>query len=397
MRYKFGEEHEAFRAEVQAFIRDNLPEDLKRRRSALSYGGGHYKADTLLWMQILHKRGWSVPAWPVEYGGQSWDPLRHFIFQEELSLADAPTMNMQSISLVGPVIYTFGSEAQKQRFLPAIREGRSYWSQGFSEPGAGSDLANLRTRAELQGDHYVVNGQKIWTSGAYAADWGFFLVRTNPDAKPQEGISFLLIDLNSPGLTVRRIPQINGQASLCEVFLDNVRVPRENLVGEPGSGWQAAKTLLNHERTGSAFIFATKRELTRLRDIAERSPLGADPVIQARLRRAEAQARALEWSVLRVLANDMAGRNATAVASALKVRGADMQQTVMQLQMDVLGESAIRFYSTDEIAAPTQGTPDWPEYMPGRVASALLTRAATIYGGTKQVQFNIIAKNAFGL
>lgn len=397
MDFTFGERHEAFRKEVRNFVRENLPEDIRRRREVTSYSGRHYKEDSLRWMQILHQRGWSVPAWPVEHGGQDWDPLQHFIFQEELHLAHAPVMNMQSIGLVGPIIYRFGSQAQKERFLGPIREGRSYWSQGFSEPGAGSDLANLRTRAELRGDRYIVNGQKIWTSGAYTADWGFFLVRTNPDVKPQQGISFLLIDLKSPGLTVRQIPQINGHASLCEVFLDNVEVPVENLVGEPGSGWDAAKSLLDHERTGSAFIFSSKRELARLRTMFERSARAADPVLRARLRRAEAQARALEWSVLRVLADDMAGRHPTAVASALKIRGADMQQALMQLQMDLLGELAIRQYSLEQVAAPPEPSSDWPDYVVGRTFSGLITRAATVYGGAKQVQLNIIAKNAFGL
>ena len=260
----------------------------------------------------------------------------------------------------------------------------------------------MRTHARFEGDRYVVNGQKIWTSGAFEAEWGFFLVKTDLTVKPQRGISFLLIDMTTPGLTVRRIPQMNGDAHLCEVFLDNVEVPVENLVGEAGQGWSYAKYLLEHERTTSSFIFWSKRELARARRIAEAERAGGQPLIEqpqiaARLARLQADLLGLEWSVLRVLAEDTTGGSLSVAASILKVRGSDLQQAVTELQVDLLGARAIRYYQPDHEAEAPQPSAEWPRHVAGRTAVMQITRAATIYGGSKQVQKNILAKLAFQL
>jgi alkylation response protein AidB-like acyl-CoA dehydrogenase len=400
MNFQLTPELESFRQEVRDFLARKLPPELAARYRR----GVRDDRDGLAWLHILHQHGWGVPYWPVEYGGTGWNAFEKFIFEDECHQADAPPPNWQGVRMVGPVVYTFGSPAQKERFLPLIRTGEYLWTQGFSEPGAGSDLASLKTRAVLNGDHYVVTGQKIWTSGAYHADWGFFLVRTDTECKPQQGISFLLIDMKTPGITVRRIPMINGDAHLCEVFLDEVKVPAENLIGEPGKGWTYAKFLLEHERTASAFIFWSKRELRRAKEMAETlrdergAPLAQTPHFRERLLRAEADLLALEWSVLRVLAGESVRADLGAVCSGLKVRGSQLQQVVTRLQIDLLGARALRYFPFEDI--PRGSFPDnalWPEVVPGRVASYLGTRASTIYGGALQVQKSIIAKTAFGL
>jgi alkylation response protein AidB-like acyl-CoA dehydrogenase len=389
----------AFRQMVRTAIAEDLPEDMRRREMA--YGGMQSEpTDCLAFTGILAKRGWSVPHWPVEYGGQPWTALQKFVFEDELCDGWTPEKCWGATFMVGPVIYTFGTEELKERFLPGIRNGDCYWAQGFSEPGNGSDLATLRTSALLKGDKYIVNGQKIWTSVAYASDWGFFLVRTDPDVKPQRGISFLLIDMKSPGITVRRIPQINGESELCEVFLDNVEVPAGQLVGEPGQGWTYAKFLLDHERTTSSFVYWNKREVRRAKMIAERETLDGVklsdlPQFQGRLAKVEAEAAALEYSVLRMLANEHFAYDHTAVASILKVAGSRLQQSVTELQVDLIGARSLRYFAPE--LDNRDPAPHWPDHVPGRTGRAFIQRAATIYGGTLQVQKNIMAKLAFGL
>jgi alkylation response protein AidB-like acyl-CoA dehydrogenase len=389
-----------FRNMVREAIVEMLPPELSERQKA--HGGiNSTHEDTLEWMAILHSRGWSVPHWPVEYGGTGWSPMQLYIFHDELSKVWTPDTCWAETHMCGPVIYTFGTEEQKARFLPDFRKGSYILAQGFSEPGNGSDLARLRTAARREGDHYIVNGQKIWTSGAYASEWGFFLVRTNPDTKPQAGISFLMIKLDTPGVTIRRIPEINGDADLCEVFLDNVAVPVENLIGEEGQGWSYAKFLLDHERTSSSFIFYNKRELARTRHLAESEmvdgvPVAELPSYRLRFARISAELAALEWSVLRELANEQFKYHRTAAASTLKVAGSRLQQAISELQIDILAEKALRFYPF-EPHERSRGNALWPEYVGGRTASALIARAATIYGGTLQIQKGIIAKLAFGL
>ena len=398
MHLQMSKDDQAFRAEMRSIIREILPVDIQRRQRHPALLGC-YLPHQRRWLSILNERGWSVPHWPVEYGGTDWTPLQRFIFEDEMYAAHAPEFFWGGSHMVGPVLYTFGSQALKDRFLEPIRNGEHIWAQGFSEPGAGSDLVALRTTATLDGDNYIINGQKIWTSAAFEADWGFFLVKTDTSVKPQRGVSFILVDLRAPGLTIRRIPQINGEAHLCEVFFDNVLVPKEHLVGEPNMGWSYAKFLLEHERTTSSYIFWNKRELTRAKEIAAVETLGGQPLAQvpefaSRLARLEADVTALEWSVLRVLADEATGPSPMVSASVLKLRGSSLQQAITELQVDMLGTRSLRFY--DPEAEPPDPEEFWPAHVPGRTSTALVMRASTIFGGTTQVQKNILAKLAFG-
>jgi alkylation response protein AidB-like acyl-CoA dehydrogenase len=398
MNLEFNADDTAFRDEVRQFLREHLPGSMAARE----YQGftPPLRDDLQQWNRILYEKGWAAPHWPVQYGGTGWSPLRQHIFEEECHLAYAPDLSWQGLRLLAPVLYTFGSEAQKARHLPPILRGDLFWAQGFSEPNAGSDLVSLKTRAVRHGDHYVVNGQKTWSSEGHYAQWGFFLVRTDVEAKPQKGISFLLIDLQTPGVSVRPIAMINGAHYVNEIFLDNVVVPAENLVGEEGKGWNYTKFLLEHERTSSAFIYFSKRELQRAKEIAQRERLDGAPLIDSpefahQIARLEMDIFALEWSVLRLLANEKNPYDQTAIASALKIRGSEMQQRVTELQTDLLGARALRSIRRDDPISA--GASPWPEYVPGRMSTTMHTRAVTIYGGAKEVQKNIISKLAFGL
>lgn len=399
MNFEIPREEEAFRAMVHARLDAALPDDLRERwRLMTTYTPP--AVEQRRWIGILSELGWSVPWWPVEHGGLDWSWRQKFIFEEEIHRLNGPEFLWQGSHLVAPIIYTFGTRAQKQRFLPPTRTGELMWCQGFSEPGAGSDLIAMRTTARLEGDRYIVSGQKIWTSGAFESDWGFFLVKTDMNVKPQQGVSFLLIDLNTPGVSIRRIPELDGEAHLCEIFLDNVEVPAENLVGEPGKGWTYAKFLLDHERTTAAFIFRIRRELERARSIdrthrRDGAAVGALPQFAARLARLEADVMALEWSVFRVLGEDRSGFPADQAASILKIRGGELQQAATELQVDMIGERAIRYYEAGSKDHPASAA--WPEYVPGRSGVMMITRAATIYGGTNEIQKNILARTAFGL
>ncbi|WP_394658483.1 acyl-CoA dehydrogenase family protein [uncultured Novosphingobium sp.] len=399
MKFRFDESDEQFRQMIRQRIAQILPADISdRHRRVLS--NSSYLEDQRRWFAILDAEGWSVPAWPVEFGGTDWTALQRFIFEDEMYAADAPEFHWIGSHMVGPVLYTFGSEAQRERFLPPIRNGQEVWAQGFSEPSAGSDLASLRTNARRDGDDYVVNGSKIWTSGAFEADWLFCLVKTDTQGKPQRGVSCLMIDLKSPGITVRQIRQINNEGHLCEVFLDDVRVPVENLVGEEGKGWTYAKFLLDHERTTSSFIFWIKRELTRARELGQAvfrngRPLIEDPEWSRRLAVVGAEIEAHEWSVLRVLSEEPSNFPITAAASVLKVKGSELQQTITGLQVDALGTQSLRDYGDVRLDASTD--PIWPDLYQGRTSRAMITRASTIYGGAQQIQKNLLAKLALGL
>lgn len=399
MELRYDPELEVFRKEIRAFIDDVLPAEMKHRQRTKVQNNATIE-DLHGWMRILEKHGRSVPHWPVEFGGCDWTPQQLFIFNEELYAADAPEFDWGGTHMLGPVLYTFGSKYLQDRFLPMIRQGETNWAQGFSEPGSGSDLASLRTAAELVGDKYIVNGQKIWTSGAFEADWGFFLVRTDKTVKPQRGISFLIIKMDTPGITVRQIPQINGEAHLCEVFLDNVEVPADQLIGEPGMGWTYAKFLLEHERTTSSFIYWNKRQLELAKEIARGESVDGrrlcdDPAVRARFAKVQADLLALEWSVLRVLAHEENDFHEAAAASVLKIRGSELQQEITMLQVDLLGAKSLRYFEPGPNAPVASEM--WPDYVAGRTTVALITRAATIYGGSKQVQKNILAKLAYGL
>ena len=330
--------------------------------------------------------------------------MQRFIFEEEMRAAHAPVLDRPALELVGPVIYTYGSEAQKQRYLPRILSGDEFWCQGFSEPGAGSDLAALRTKAELYGDHYIVNGHKIWTSEAHRADFIFALVRTDDTAKPQAGISFLLVDLRSPGIAVRPIYTMDEGLSINEVFFSDVRVPKENIVGEVNKGWSYAKFLLTNERTVSAEVPHTKSDIVALRRIAtaERRngrPLIEDAAFRSKIAQLEIDMLALEYSVLRVLSAEVADVSARGVASILKVRGAELRQRVAELAASALGSYGIAVYSDPvgcrEGVEPS--VPPIPDYAIGVVSKAMWRRATTIYGGANEIQRNLIAKTILEL
>jgi alkylation response protein AidB-like acyl-CoA dehydrogenase len=402
MEFTHAPEDEAFRAEVRAFLAEHLPKDLAHRH----YYGFHPvpKADLQRWNQILNDKGWATPHWPVEYGGPGWSPIQQHIFEEECARAHAPDISWQGVRLAAPVVYTFGSPEQKERFLPGMRSGEVLWAQGFSEPNAGSDLASLKTTAVRDGDHYIVNGQKTWSSEGHYASWGFFLVRTDSTVKPQRGISFLMIDLATPGVTVRPITLFNGMHYVNEIFLDNVRVPADNLIGEEGAGWKYAKFLLDNERTSSAFVHFSRHWLERTREIARRETVDGVPLIEdttfaRKLAAVEIDLQGLEFSVLRVLADEKTRWDPTAVASVLKIRGSEIQQRVTELAMEALGPRSLR--SIDGLDDPVIGDaaqlPRWPDDVVGVNSTMLQTRAVTIYGGAKEIQKTIISKLAFQL
>ena len=396
MDLEFTAEERAFREEVRTFIRSSLPPALAektRQRIHLD------KADFVAWHRILHARGWGAPNWPQQYGGPGWTPVQRYIFDEECASSDAPPLVPFGISMVGPVIYTFGTDAQKAKYLPRIVSMEDWWCQGYSEPGSGSDLASLRTRAESDGDHYVVNGHKIWTTQAQHANMMFCLVRTDPNAKPQEGISFLLLDMTDPGVKVRPIISIDEGHSVNEVFLDNVRVPRANLIGKEGKGWTYAKFLLGNERTGIAEVATSKQRLKRLKDIARAEqacgrPLLQDPDFSAKVAAVEIDLLALEYTNLRMLAAENAGKGVGPEASMLKIRGSEIQQSLSELACEALGYYAAPYeHRPDGSNQPPVG----PDYAQGRMESYLYYRATTIYGGSNEIQRNIIAKMVLGL
>jgi alkylation response protein AidB-like acyl-CoA dehydrogenase len=389
----------AFRDEVRRFLHDALPADIVRR----SRIGMHppNEDDRRWWNRVLHDKGWAAPHWPVEYGGTGWSHLQTHIFEYESRLAGAPELRWQGLRLLGPVLYTYGSEAQKARYLQPILKGEEMWAQGFSEPGAGSDLAALKTSAVLDGDHYLVTGQKLWTTEGQYCEQGFFLVRTEPGDRPQKGISMLIIDMRTPGVTVRPIEMINGAGSTCEVFLDNVRVPKDNIIGQAGAAWSQAKFLLSNERTSSADIHKAIADLERIREIAaheqrDGQPLLDDPHFARKLSALRMDVEALEWSVLRVAHEAPSRHPIGACASVLKVRGSALQQRLTELMAEALGQRSLRLYQREEAFAAPLDDPLWPAYTPGVAADLLYLRACTIFGGAMEVQKNIIAKLAFG-
>ncbi len=403
MEFTIAPEDAAFRSEVRAFIAAELPADIARRGQHDYHSA---RDDVRRWMRILNKRGWSAPHWPEHLGGTSWSPLRRYIFQDELRRARAPVLDRCALDLLGPVLCAFGTPEQQARVLPPILNGDVWWAQGFSEPNSGSDLASLRTRAELRGDHYVVNGQKTWTSEAHYADWIFALVRTDPDAKPQAGISFLLIDMTSPGITRRPIWSIDEGHTLNEVFFEDVTVPAANLVGEPGKGWSYAKYLLTHERTTSAVVSHTKRDLDQVRHIAEQMPAGAGRVIDnpnfaMKLARLEAEVIALEWSVMRVLHAEQGDPSVDAVASLLKLRGSELSERAALLAAEALGDHGLAAMPDPEnlhvLHQDGLAPPLTDDEAIGVTARAMFRRATTIYGGASEIQRTIIVKSNLGL
>ena len=386
-----------FRAEVRRFAQ-TLPDELRHK---VMHNLKLEKDDYVGYLRLLQARGWIVGHWPSAYGGCDWTPLQRFIFEEETSEAGAPWLIPFGVNYVGPILYTFGSQAQKDRFLPRIRGSEDWWAQGYSEPGAGSDLAGLRTRAVRDGDHYVVTGQKIWTTYVQWADWIFCLVRTSLEDRPQKGISFLLIDMKSPGITIRPIITMDMCHDVNEVFFDQVRVPVENLVGEEGGGWTYAKVLLSNERVLVAEVGRSTRQLRRLGQLAAGilrggQPLRDYPPFARRLAELRLRLFVLQSTCYQAVADAMAGSEPGAEASLMKIRGSELQQDIAEAMVDALGLAGI-VYDAADLAGMGSAPGEGPFEAPGILKDHLHGRAATIYGGSNEIQRNIIAKLALGL
>jgi alkylation response protein AidB-like acyl-CoA dehydrogenase len=397
MQLEFSPAEIAFQKEVRNFIAENYPENL---RSVQDEGHDLSKEDFLSWHRILAKKGWIAPAWPVEYGGTGWTATERFIWSEELAAADCVGTMPFGLSMVGPVIYTFGTPEQKAKFLPGILSGDDWWCQGYSEPGAGSDLASLRTKAVRDGDDYVVNGQKTWTTMAQHADWGFFLVRTDSDAKAQEGISFLLIDMKSPGVTVRPIITLGGEHEVNEVWLEDVRVPVANRVYEENKGWTCAKFLLAHERTGIAAVARSKRGVEKIKAIARTEqdgdrPLIANPFFKRKIAELEIDLTALEFTELRSLAGEASGKGPGPESSLLKIKGSEIQQRITELALEAVGHYGAPYFRG--FGEGDNEHPIGPDYAHRAAPTYFNTRKTTIYGGSNEIQRNIIAKMVLGI
>lgn len=387
-------EETAFAEEVRAFFAKAWDEDIQARLA--SKEPAVFKAALIEWQKRLYEKGWIAPGWPKEYGGTGWNDTLCFIYESERAAAGVRDVLPFGLKMVGPVIYTFGTEEQKQRFLPKILQSDEWWCQGYSEPGSGSDLASLKTRADVDGDDYIINGAKIWTSYAQYADWIFCLVRTNSDGKKQQGITFLLIDMNTEGIKVNPIVSIDGHHSLNEVEFNNVRVPMSNRIGEQDKGWTYAKALLAHERTSIAGVADAKRSFEELRVAASEEVNGGralidDPLFRKRLSDIEIELMALEFTELRVLATVATGGAPGAESSMLKIKGTELQQEIQELMMDAAGiyQGLLPSDLSAEEVGHRFGSKARQAFMYGR--------AATIYGGSNEVQKNIIAKAVLGL
>src|SRR5438309_6241117 len=388
----FTPEEQKFREEIRAWVRESLPKDISNKvHNALHLT----REDHQRWAKILGKKGWLGYGWPKEFGGPGWTAVQKHLFEEELALAGAPRVIPFGPVMVAPVIMAFGSPEQQKRFLPGIASGEVWWSQGYSEPGSGSDLASLKTRAERRGDHYVVNGQKTWTTLGQYGEWIFCLVRTSSDGKPQTGISFLLIDMKSPGITVRPIITMDGSHEVNEVFFDNVEVPADQLIGEENKGWTYAKYLLAHERTNIADVNRAKRELERLKRIAQAEGVYDDGRFRDQIALLEVDIVALEMMVLRVLSAEKSGKQSLDVAGLLKIRGSEIQQRYTELMMLAGGPYSVP-YVREAIEAGWQ-----PDHAGATLVAPLAStyfnmRKTTIYGGSNEVQRNIVSQVVLG-
>jgi len=401
MDLNYTPEQQAFRAEVKQFLSEKLPPVLREK---VRLGLRLNKQDSETWHSILNEQGWLAANWPAEYGGAAWSAVQRQIFEEEACLAHAPRLVPFGLTMLAPVLFAFGSDEQRQRFLPRIMSGEDWWCQGYSEPGAGSDLAALRTRAVREGDHYVVNGQKAWTTLGQHANWIFCLVRTNTEVRKQSGISFLLIDMNTPGVTVRPIVLIDGEAEVNEVFFDGVRVPVENLVGEEDRGWTYAKYLLTHERTNIAGVGFSNVGLETLKKVAAATmssgkPLDQNPLFAARVAQVEIDLMAMTTTNLRLISAAAEGQAPGPESSMLKVKGTLIRQEITSLLRRAMGPDAMPFLSdyldgNDAVeAVETVGS----EHAPAAAPNYFNMRKLSIFGGSNEIQRNIIAKSILGL
>ena len=393
----FTPEEQKFREEVRGWVRENLPGEISDKvHNALRLT----RDDMQRWARILGKRGWLGYGWPKQFGGPGWNAIQKHLFEEETALAGAPRIIPFGPVMVAPVIMAFGSAEQQQRFLPGIASGEVWWSQGYSEPGSGSDLASLKTRAERKtiagkGDVFIVNGQKTWTTLAQHGDWIFCLVRTSTEGKPQTGISFLLIDMKSPGVSVRPITMLDGEQEVNEVFFDNVEVPADNLVGEENKGWTYAKHLLSHERTNIADVNRSKRELDRLKRIARAEGVYEDRRFRDEIAKLEVDVVALEMLVLRVLSAEKSGKNSLDIAGLLKIKGSEIQQRYSELMMLAAGPYAVPFIP-EAMNAGWQGEFIGAPGLAPLASTYFNLRKTTIYGGSNEVQRNIVAQTVLG-
>ena len=398
MNLSLGPGDRAFRDDVRAFVAEAVPDDIRRKQAA---GVALGKDDHMAWHRILYRQGWVAPNWPAEHGGAGLTPLRRHILERELSSGGAPWLLPFGIQMVGPVIMAFGDEAQKKRFLPRILSGEDVWCQGYSEPGAGSDLAGLRTRAARNGDGYAVSGQKTWTSYAHWADMIFCLVRTSGEGKPQEGISFLLIDMKSPGVTVRPIVTIGGKHEVNDVFFDDVRVPMGNRVGEENRGWTYAKYLLRFERAGSADVGTQRRQVARLKEIARAERLNGRPLIEDRrfagkLAELEIRLAAIDTMEMRALAAESIGAEPGPEVSMLKLRGTEIQQRISELLLEAIGGAA-NPWVPEALSEGRNEAPIGPAHAVGVAPHYFDWRKASIYAGSNEIQKNIMTKAVLGL
>ena len=388
-----------FSADVQDFIAKNLTPDLTK---AASLGFGISRADGERWHKAVYNQGWIAPDWPVEHGGTGWTLRQKQIYSNATALAGAPMIMPFGVDMVGPVLYSFGNSEQKAQHLPKILDGSVWWCQGYSEPGSGSDLASLKTAAVRDGDDYVVNGQKIWTTNAHKADWIFTLVRTDPDSKPQRGISFLLIDMKTPGVEVKPIVSIDGMHHLNQVFFSDVRVPATNLIGEENMGWTYAKFLLANERAGIANVAHSERLVKALSDItqAEQDGFGGtlsdSNAFMAELANTEVQLQALKALEARVIASVEKTGAPGDEASMLKIVGTQVQQTLESLRVEAVGNYSLPF-DTDLIRGESNLPAPGPDYAVSAVSDMNFGRASSIYGGSNEIQRNVIAKAVLGL
>jgi alkylation response protein AidB-like acyl-CoA dehydrogenase len=393
----FTPEEQKFREDVRAWVRTNLPKEISNK----VHNSLHLtREDMQQWARILGKKGWLGYGWPQQFGGPGWNAVQKHLFEEECALAGAPRIVPFGPVMVAPVIMAFGSPEQQQRFLPGIASGEVWWSQGYSEPGSGSDLASLKTRAERKtipgkGDVYVVNGQKTWTTLAQYGEWIFCLVRTSTEGKPQTGISFLLIDMKSPGVTVRPIIMLDGGHEVNEVFFDNVEVPAENLIGEENKGWTYAKHLLSHERTNIADVNRAKRELERVKRIAKAENVYTDSRFRDEIAKLEVDIVALEMLVLRVLSAEKSGKNSLDIAGLLKIKGSEIQQRYSELMMLACGPYALPFIK-EAMEAGWQGDYVGAAHCAPLASTYFNMRKTTIYGGSNEVQRNIVAQTVLG-
>ena len=388
----FTPEEQKFREDIRAWVAASLPKHISYKvHNALH----QTRADMQDWAKILGKKGWLAYAWPKEFGGPGWNAIQKHLFEEECAMAGAPRIVPFGPVMVAPVIMAFGSPAQQQRHLPGIASGDVWWSQGYSEPGAGSDLASLKTKAERQGDKFIVNGQKTWTTLGQYGEWIFCLVRTNSEGKPQTGISFLLIDMKSKGVSVRPIKLLDGSVEVNEVWFDNVEVPAENLVGEENKGWTYAKYLLGHERTNIADVNRTKRELERLKRIAKAEGMYNDFRFRDEIAKLDVDVVALEMMVLRVLSAEKSGKQSLDVAGLLKIRGSEIQQRYSELMMLAAGPYSLPLIH-EAMEAGWQGDAVGALYCAPLASTYFNMRKTTIYGGSNEVQRNIVAQTVLG-